>query len=369
MKNNNSSKARFGLALKYSFTIAILSFFLSGQNAIAQNDANESESKVASSNASITGTNFIEKQSFQNRLVKFYLKLRNEKKFWQSSDIGDHLDKKREKDDFTPKQGIYKNCKHEILKIGESDVSILTPVDGCNEDLIIYFPGGAFILGPMKYQWSMANRISKNSQQTMWVVDYPKTPEHDLASIYQNVYAVYQEAIKKYPAEKITLLGGSSGGNIALSLAVRLKNENRTLPKQLVLLSPFIDFSSKNPEVEELLEVDPILAPPALIVIGKWLDIDTEHADPTISPIYNDLSELPPMYMFMASDDILMPDQKLFHQKALEEGAQIEVFYGNGMLHDWPVLPTKDGKMAVDQVIKILNQESAQPKSLSSVKK
>lgn len=340
--------------------LTILFSLISFQDTSAQledsRQSNEEETKEEFDlqNAGIT---FIEKQSLQNRLVKFYLKIRGEKKFWESENIGEFLERKRKKDDFVPKSDKYKKCEHEICDIAESNVSILTPENACDDELVIYIPGGAFILGPMKLQWALASRIAKETEQTVWVVDYPKAPEYDLAEIYESNYQVYKKALKKYPADKITLIGGSSGGNICLSLALKLRNEKEPQPKQLVLFSPFIDFTSRNPEVETLVDVDPILATPALMTIGDWLKVDKVNANPEISPLYNNLKNLPPMFMFIASDDILMPDQKLFYQKALEDGAEIEAFYGHKMIHDWPVLPTKEGRLAINQVINILNKE------------
>ena len=46
-----------------------------------------------------------------------------------------------------------------------------------------------------------------------------------------------------YGAKNVILAGDSAGGNLALSLALKLKEDGRILPKALVLFSPWTDLT------------------------------------------------------------------------------------------------------------------------------
>jgi len=301
----------------------------------------------------------IEKASFSDKLIRSLLNVAGEKKSWLKDEL--NIKKKRKYDLHDPKPKFFSGFDYETFEVLKTQVTSMLSEDRKSDKLAIYFHGGAFIMGPVKMQWQMVRKLAEGTGQNVWMVDYPKAPEVSVSEIYENAFATYQKALETYKPEDITIMGGSSGGNVALSILTRLKQEKMQMPNEAIVYSPFIDYASENPDIEEIDKRDPVLARPGLEKVAVLMDLEEGKAkDPIYSPIYGDLRNFPPMHMFVASDDILMPDELRFYDKAMADGVEITMYLGNGMVHCWPIIPNKTGRKAVEETIEIMNRTVAE---------
>ncbi len=309
----------------------------------------------------LTETNIvplIEKASFGDKLVRSVLNASGEKKSWLKEEV--NVKKKRRFDLHEPKDKFFKNLLVERHSVMQTEITALQKEDSESDKLVIYFHGGAFIMGPVKLQWQMIRRVAEETEQKVWMVDYPKAPESSIDEIYENVFATYLLALEDYAAEDIILMGGSSGGNLALSILAKIEEKGMEMPQEAIVYSPFIDYASSNPAIDVIETRDPVLARPGLELVADLMQLEEEkRTDPVYSPIYADISNYPPIHMFVASDDILMPDELRFFDKAVEEGIDITMYLGNEMVHCWAVSPSKTGRLAVDRSIEIIRSSSS----------
>jgi len=274
-------------------------------------------------------------------LVKLVLKIRGEKKSWSQNPI-DYL-KKRKEDIHVPSKRLLKGNTFQTKTVLETKVTEIIPITPANEFLLLYCPGGAFIYGPTENNWGSIAKIVKQTKTNAWMVDYPKAPENKIDVITKNIYAVYNEALKTYHPSKIIFIGDSVGGNLQVSLTQRLIREQKELPNRLILITPMLDASVSNPKIK-------------VYSAKKMCAGNFSLKDPMISPIYGSLKNLPPIHIFMATHDILTPDQEVFIDKIKEEGSSIEVIVGEGMPHIWPLLPVfKEGADARKRISIIIN--------------
>ncbi|WP_341224720.1 alpha/beta hydrolase [uncultured Arcticibacterium sp.] len=71
-----------------------------------------------------------------------------------------------------------------------------------------------------------------------------------------------------------------------------------------------------------------------------------------ISPINGSFDHFPKTILFLATNDITYPDQKLFTQKLKKANVNIEVIIGENMPHIWPFLPViKEAKAALKVIL------------------
>ena len=61
-----------------------------------------------------------------------------------------------------------------------------------------------------------------------------------------------------YGARDVIMAGDSAGGNLALSLVLKLKQENRLLPRGLCLMSPWTDLTASGRSHETRQDIDPV---------------------------------------------------------------------------------------------------------------
>jgi len=288
------------------------------------------------------------------KIVRLVLKLKGEKKSW-SIDPVDYK-KKRKLNITKPSRWLVNGAKLTSSIILDSKVTVILPKKKKPSRLLIYVHGGAFIYGPFREHWVALGKISKQTESEAWLVDYPKAPEHRITSITENIYQVYKSAEEKYEPSQIILIGDSAGGNLILTLAQRLVKEGKPLPNRLIAMSPVIDASLSNPKILKVDPIDPVLSRLGIRSAKIMCAGDLDLKDPLISPIYGDVSGLPPIHVFLATNDVLAPDLELFVDKVKQANGDIEMIVGHGMPHVWPIFPVMpEAKSALKQIISIIN--------------
>lgn len=128
----------------------------------------------------------------------------------------------------------------------------------------------------------------------------------------------------------------------------------RELPRRLVLISPFVDVTMKNPAIPETDKRDLMLGPVGAREAGRIYAGDLPVDHPYVSPMNADLGGLPAMQIFVATDDIAGPDALLFADRTRQAGTEAEVHIGHGLMHVWPILPISEADISREAINKFL---------------
>jgi len=144
---------------------------------------------------------------------------------------------------------------------------------------------------------------------------------------------------------------------MALALAEKIRNAGIEQPKELVLLSPWLDVTMENPGIPEANRKDPYLGLHAAVTAGKRYAKNDDPRRPDISPIYGKLDGLGPVTLFVGTHDIMLPDcQKL---RGLAQAAGIPFTYVEykDMIHDWMMLKLPESEQARNEICKIIERQ------------
>jgi acetyl esterase/lipase len=285
-------------------------------------------------------------------LTIWIIKLKGIKKIFSESPI--NFLALRKEDVHLPKSSFYKTNKTSTFSILKTKVTQIINASE-SDKLLIYIHGGAFISGPVQHHWDSLKKISKNTNYNIWFCNYPKAPENKLEEITVNVDRIYQKALQEYKSENIVLMGDSVGGSLIIALTQRLLSKNINLPSKIILISPILDASYTNPEIDLIDKKDPMLSKIGIISSNKMCTDDLY--DKRISPIYGDFKNFPRTYLYAAENDISFPDQLLMASKLKEENVENFIQIGKGMPHIWPLLPVmKEARISLNEIIKELNR-------------
>lgn len=160
-------------------------------------------------------------------------------------------------------------------------------------------------------------------------------PENAFPAAVDDVVAVYRELLKTYRPTNIGIYGTSSGAALTAETAVALKQKKLPLPGALAILSGWGDFAQSTDSINlfGLLGFTGAAGPECSMCnmaayIGK-----TDPRDPALSPIYADLSGLPPTFFLTSTRDILLSGTTMLHRAFLKAGVPAELVVFEGLPH------------------------------------
>lgn len=231
-------------------------------------------------------------------------------------------------------------------------VFTLTPRDVTPRGSVVYLHGGAWVNEAAPQHWQLCAQIAAESRTTVILPIYPLVPHGTAAAVCDVVVELTLAARAAHGLA--SLAGDSAGGQIALSAAIRLRDDHGVTVPQTVLIAPSLDLSMKNPLMDVVQPTDPWLGKPgARVFIDAWRG-DLAIDDPRVSPLEADLIGLGPLTVFSGTRDILNPDARLLVQKARAAGVAIDFHEGAGLVHVYPLTPTPEGRAARELIVRRL---------------
>lgn len=239
-------------------------------------------------------------------------------------------------------------------------VFILNDQKDSEQKVVFFLHGGGYLSPPTPPHFDTAVELAQQTGAKIVMPNYPKAPNYTFKDAYPKVLNAYKRMlISQSSRDNITILGDSSGGGFAVGLSSLLVKENIPQPKKIVLISPWLDASSDNPDLAKNEDSDTLLpAQRYLKATGRlWAGGEKEVYNPLVSPIYSDnLSQLPPIYIITGNAEMLYPDVLRFKDKMTKMGHGIHLFIKEGMVHDFALFNTPEGKEARNYIGEVVNK-------------
>jgi monoterpene epsilon-lactone hydrolase len=200
------------------------------------------------------------------------------------------------------------------------------------KNIVIYLHGGVYTYGNINAYGSMLSHLAGSLNLPILYIEYSLSPEHPFPAANNEILKVYREIKKKYPGYKITIIGDSAGGGLAISLVHDAQETNLPIPNSLALISPWVDLKCDNNSYVTKQSVDPILSKKflhdhALLYASNKM----KEADPSELKF----KKFPPVLLLVGTDEVLNDDSKNFYAyiKPIQEKAKIKQFAGQK--HVW----------------------------------
>jgi acetyl esterase/lipase len=192
----------------------------------------------------------------------------------------------------------------------------------------------------------------------VFAFDYRLTPENAFPAQLEDALASYDWLLDLgYQSKDITVMGTSAGGNLCLSLLLKLKDSGRSLPKLAVCLCPWVDVGNSGESIDLNERYDTLDR--TMIELGaKWFVGDNSPQNPQISPIHADLRGLPPIYLQAGAREIFIDMIQAFYEKAKSQGANIELDVWESMNHVFQGYGDQmpEAKEAMQRIAEVVHQ-------------
>ena len=230
----------------------------------------------------------------------------------------------------------------------------IAPKQNAEEKQILYLHGGGYVNSFAAQQWNFMCRLVDALGCTVIAPNYPHAPEYYVHDVFDFLLPLYEEIAALAGSANVTVMGDSSGGGISLALAQLLREKGREQPRNVILLSPWLDASVSNPEIPAFDKIDPFLGIEGLKYAGGVYarDVDPKHY--LVSPVYGSLKELAPISLFVGTRDILLPDCRKLRDRAAAEGVALNYREYEAMLHDWMLISLPESKQALKEIVEII---------------
>jgi len=211
---------------------------------------------------------------------------------------------------------------------------------GGSGNVVLHFHGGGYLIGSAKGSLEYANRLAEAVEGTCYTVDYRLAPEHPYPAAIDDAVVAYRALIARgVPAASILLSGESAGGGLAIALALALKTAGDALPAGILAVAPFTDLTLSGPSVREFNGDDPAANKDLLTFMGASYFQGHEPTDPLVSPLFGDLSELPPLFLTATQGEVLLDDTRRMAERAEKAGADVTLRIVEDSVHVYTIFP------------------------------
>jgi epsilon-lactone hydrolase len=201
-----------------------------------------------------------------------------------------------------------KGTTFDRITIAGVPVERVQPPHGGTNGTVIYLHGGGYALGSAMGYRGLVAHLATAAGMTAIIPDYSRAPEARYPVALEEMIAVYSRLLESGLDPKSTVIAGdSAGGGLTLALAMALRDRGIAAPAALGLICPWanlaIDIDQLRPKLR-----DPLILPS---MTAEWAPQYAGTADPMspgISPVYGDMTDLPPIVMQTAGDDPIRCD-------------------------------------------------------------
>jgi epsilon-lactone hydrolase len=220
------------------------------------------------------------------------------------------------------------------VEIGGVDGIEVTVKGNADENVILYFHGGVYVIGTAVASVPLVSELVRRTDAKAITLDYRLAPEHPYPAAIEDARAAYEGLLAQgIDPGQIAFAGESAGGGLAVATLLALREAGTPLPSCAFLMSPYVDLTLSGETLAQRQAVDPILAPAGLRArVPDYLGA-ADASDPHISPIYGDLSGLPPLLIQVGSHEILLSDALRLAERAALCDVQITLEVTAGVPH------------------------------------
>jgi epsilon-lactone hydrolase len=201
------------------------------------------------------------------------------------------------------------------------------------DGVIVYIHGGGYLAGSAKSYRALASQLASRTRRSVFVLDYPLAPEATAPAAVDAAIAAY-DWLRANGTQRIAFAGDSAGGGITLAALSRLAHGSKPSAAVAgVVFSPWVDLAFTGPSMKDEKIQDPVLTYQALQVGANMYLGKTDPKDPSASPLFGDLSKLPPLLVQVGTDERLLDDAREYARRASDAGTKVQIEIWEGMHH------------------------------------
>ena len=228
----------------------------------------------------------------------------------------------------------------------------VTPRSWDGESAIMYLYGGGYVISSPHSRRKLAGHLANAAGARALVPRYHLAPERPFPSAVDDAAADYRWLLGEgHHPERVVIAGDSSAGGLTIAAMLKLRDDSAALPAGGVPISPWIDLACTGETLETNATADLTATKASLQrMAGQYLQGEDPHT-PLASPLYADLSGIPPLLVVVGGAEALLDDSVRLSRSAGMAGVDVTLYIGAGMQHIFPIycgaIPESDAAVAM----------------------
>jgi epsilon-lactone hydrolase len=243
-------------------------------------------------------------------------------------------------------------------------------VDGIEpRHVVLYFHGGVYVMGDAALAADLASQVGRRTQAKAISVDYRLAPENPYPAALDDALAAYEALLHNDVAPSDVIFAGeSAGGGIAIATLVNARDQGLPLPAAAFVMSPYVDLTLAGTTMETKRAVDPLLSREGLQARIPDYTSGQDPALALISPVFADLSGLPPLIIQAGTHEVLLDDAVRLARQAATADVEVTLDITPGVPHVfqayYPMLD--EAAAALDRAGQLLSEHLAAAERLTA---
>ncbi|HEX3512434.1 MAG TPA: alpha/beta hydrolase, partial [Trebonia sp.] len=200
--------------------------------------------------------------------------------------------------------------------------------------VVLYFHGGVYVLGDAFQAADLAAQVGRRTSARVFSVDYRLAPEHPFPAAVDDALAAYEGLLHNGtdPAD-IVFAGESAGGGLAIATLVNARDHGLPQPAAAFVMSPYADLTLAGETMETKGELDPLLSRESLAARIPDYTAGQDPALGLISPVFADLTGLPPLIIQAGTHEVLLDDALRLARQAATADVEVTLDITPGVPH------------------------------------
>ncbi|WP_439815458.1 alpha/beta hydrolase [Zavarzinia sp. CC-PAN008] len=218
--------------------------------------------------------------------------------------------------------------------------------------VVLYFHGGGYLIGSPRSHRHMTALLAQEIGGTVFSLDYRMAPEAPFPAAVEDAVKAWTDLAAREGAARVAFAGDSAGGGLTFAALVSARDKGLPLPACAIGISPWVNLGTENASYTALAAHDPMLSGTVADYFSVPYRDGVEVRHPLVSPLFANLSGLPPVLIQIGDREVFFGDACAMHQALIAADVDTELAVWKEMFHVWhlywPMLA--QGRAAVEQI-------------------
>jgi acetyl esterase/lipase len=222
---------------------------------------------------------------------------------------------------------------------------LMTPPGARDDRIGLWLHGGGYVFGSQKSHGSMVAEAARSAGIPFLHPQYRRAPEHKYPGALDDAVEIYASLLAEgRPPQSVVVAGDSAGGGLMFAMLMAARDRGLPMPGAAAAVSPWVDMLGTGETFTSKEDIDPLISRSVVEDVAEAYLDGTPADDPYVSPLYGDVTGLPPTLIQVGEREMLHSDSERFAAALADAGTPVQLEVWPGMVHVWHLHHTRLAK-------------------------